>query len=222
MYGVIRILFLHCFFIFDSTIRSTVCLSTCSNMIKKSWTVPILGVIVFTHTRISRDILLWEMRFSYWYTNMGKLSRGSGLGLWRTSDEEQPVHKVYQKCCVKFRTTPSVRTGFPAVIKHSLSEHLKCLKSKTWNDLTSANLFFLSAQKLRQNALSGKTGGAVIGLRVSKQDGMVFSSSPTCLSLVRVNQPIPSDSPLNSDARIKRYEGKENRAWTLQGSESHK
>ncbi len=52
----------------------------------------------------------------------------------------QPVPKAYRKCCVKFWTTPSVRTGFPAVIKHSLSEHLKCLK---WNDLTSANLIFL-------------------------------------------------------------------------------
>ena len=37
-----------------------------------------------------------------------------------------------------------------------------------------------------------KTGGAIIGLRVSKQDGMVFSSSPTFLSLVRVNPPIPT------------------------------
>ncbi len=55
----------------------------------------------------------------------------------------QPVPKAYRKCCVKFRTTPSVRAGFPAVIKHSLSEHLKWLKSKTWNDLSSANLFFL-------------------------------------------------------------------------------
>jgi hypothetical protein len=38
----------------------------------------------------------------------------------------QLVPKGYQKCCVKFRTTPSVRTGFPAVIQHSLSEHLNC------------------------------------------------------------------------------------------------
>ncbi len=62
------------------------CLSTCSNMIKKSWTVPNLGVIVFAHTRISRDIRLWELRFSYIsryttyfsrYTIMGNLSRGS-------------------------------------------------------------------------------------------------------------------------------------------------
>jgi hypothetical protein len=29
-----------------------------------------------------------------------------------------------------------------------------------------------------QNALCGKTGEAIIGLLVSKQDGMVFSSSP--------------------------------------------
>ncbi len=44
----------------------------------------------------------------------------------------------------------------------------------------------------QMNALCGKTGGAIIGLRVSKQDGMVFPSSPTCLSFVRVNPPIPT------------------------------
>ncbi len=35
-------------------------------MIKKSWTVPNLAVIAFAHNRISpsRDIRLWEMRFS--------------------------------------------------------------------------------------------------------------------------------------------------------------
>ncbi len=59
----------------------------------------------------------------------------------------QPVPKSYRKCYVKFQTTvtPSVQTGFPAVIHHSLSGHLKCLtwKPKTWDDLTSANLFFL-------------------------------------------------------------------------------
>ncbi len=38
-----------------------------------------------------------------------------------------------------------------AVIQHSLSEHLKCLKSKTWNDLTSANLFF-SGSKMCSSA----------------------------------------------------------------------
>ena len=55
----------------------------------------------------------------------------------------QPVPKPRWKCCVKFRTTTSLRTGLIGVIQHSLSEHLKCLKSKTWNDLSSANLFFL-------------------------------------------------------------------------------
>ena len=102
----------------------------------------------------------------------------------------QPVPKAYRKCCVKFLTTPSVWTGFPAVIQHSLSNHFKCLKSKTWNNLTSssANLFFFRAQ----NALCCKTGGAIIGLQVSKQDGMVSSSPPICLSLVRVNPPIPT------------------------------
>ncbi len=101
-------------------------------------------------------------------------------------DYDQPVPKAYRKYCVKFPTTPSVRTGFPAVIQHSLSEHLKCLQAKTWNNLSSANLFFWRAQ----NALCSKTGGAIIGLWVSKQDVMIFSSSPTCLSLVRVNPPI--------------------------------
>jgi hypothetical protein len=41
------------------------------------------------------------------------------------SGNNQPVPKAYRKCCVEFRTTSSVRTGFPAVIQHSLSEHLK-------------------------------------------------------------------------------------------------
>ncbi len=78
-------------------VQSWGCLSTFSNMIKKSWTVPNLGVIVFTHTRIFRDIRLWEMRLSYIsrytkyisrfityisrYTNMGRLSRGSDFQL---------------------------------------------------------------------------------------------------------------------------------------------
>ncbi len=53
--------------------------------------MPNLGVIVFAHNRISRDIRLWEMRFSYIsrytqyisrYTNMGELSRGSGFRWW--------------------------------------------------------------------------------------------------------------------------------------------
>ncbi len=55
----------------------------------------------------------------------------------------QPVPKAYRKWWAKFRSTPSVRTGLPAVINHSLSKHLKGLESKTWNDLTSANLFLL-------------------------------------------------------------------------------
>jgi hypothetical protein len=42
-----------------------------------------------------------------------------------------------------------------------------------------------------QNALCGKTDGAIIGLQVSKQDGMGFSSSPTFLSLVRVKPAYP-------------------------------
>ncbi len=63
----------------------------------------------------------------------------------------QPVPKADRKCCIKFWTTPSVRTGFPALIQHSLSEHLKCLKPKTWNDLTLANLFFLE-RKMRSAA----------------------------------------------------------------------
>ncbi len=100
----------------------------------------------------------------------------------------RPVPKSYRKCCVKFQTTPSVRTGFPAVIQHSLSENLKCLKLETWNDQTSTNLFFQSAECAPERILRS---GAIIWLRVSKQDGMAFSSSPTCLSLTRVNQPIP-------------------------------
>ncbi len=87
---------------------------------------------------------------------------------------DQPVPKAYRKCCVEFRTTPSVRslrTGFPAVIQHSLSENSNCRDSKTWNDPTSANLLFYRAQ----NALCGKTGRAIIGLLVSKQDGTSIS-----------------------------------------------
>ncbi len=99
----------------------------------------------------------------------------------------QPVPKAYRKWCVKFRTTPSVWTGFPAVIKHSLSEHL-ALKIKNLKQCNFGQYVFFRAQ----NALCCKTGGAIVGLRVSKQGGMIFSSSPTCLSLVRVNPPIPT------------------------------
>jgi hypothetical protein len=62
--------------------------------------------------------------------------------------------------------------------------------SKTKN--LKRNNFCQSVFFKAQNALCGKTGGAIIGLLVSKQDGMVFSSSPTLLSLVKVNQPIPT------------------------------
>ncbi len=116
-----------------------------------------------------------------------------------------PVPKAYRKWCVKFRTTPSVRTGFPAVIKHRALKMSKIKKLKRSN--FGQSVFFRE-----QNALCSKTGGAIIGLRVSKQDGMVFSSSPTCLKWTHL-------SPLNSDAGIKSYEGKEYWAWNLQGSE---
>jgi hypothetical protein len=93
-------------------------------------------------------------------------------------EDRQPVPKAYRKWCVTFRTTPSVRTGLPSVIQHSLSEHLKRLKLKIWSNI--------------KNALCGKPDGSIIGLRVSKQVGMIFSSSPTCLCLVGVNPSIPT------------------------------
>ncbi len=78
----------------------------------------------------------------------------------------QPVPKAYRKCCVKFQTTPSVRTGFPlaAVIQHSLAEHLKCLKSKTWNDLTLANLFFLE-RRMRSKRVKQSLGYGYLSKR---------------------------------------------------------
>jgi hypothetical protein len=42
-----------------------------------------------------------------------------------------------------------------------------------------------------QNALCSKTGGAIIGLWVSKQDGMVFTSSTTCLSFSKSEPTYP-------------------------------
>jgi hypothetical protein len=72
----------------------------------------------------------------------------------------QLVPKAYRKWCVKFQTTQSVRTGFPAVIQHAPSELLKYLKPKTWNNLTSAKLSVLfecrmrSAAKMVEQALS--------------------------------------------------------------------
>ncbi len=68
----------------------------------------------------------------------------------------------------------------------------------TWNVSKIKNLkqsnFGQSVFFRAQNALCSKTGGTIIGLRVSKQDGMVFSSSPTwrLLSLVKANQSIPT------------------------------
>ncbi len=68
---------------------------------------------------------------------------------------------------------------------------LRALKMSKIKNLKRSNfsqpVFFRA-----QNALCGKMGGASIELRVSKQDGMVFSSSPTYLSFVRVNPPIPT------------------------------
>ena len=100
----------------------------------------------------------------------------------------QPVPKAYRKWCVKFRTTTSLRTGLIGVIQHLTLRALKMSKIKNLKRSNFGQSVFFRAQ----NALCGKTGGAIIGLRVSKQDGMVFSSSPTCLSFVRVNPPIPT------------------------------
>ncbi len=92
----------------------------------------------------------------------------------------------------------------------------------TWNVSKIKNLkrsnFDQSVLFRAQNALCGKKGGAIIGLQVSKQDGMVFSSSPTCLSLARVSPSIPTQFW----CRNQRYEGIEYQAWNQQGSESHK
>ncbi len=71
MYGVTRILFLYTVFSFLTPPYDVQSWGVSEHMFKhdkkKSWTVPNsgLGVIVFAHNRISRDIRLWEMRFSY-------------------------------------------------------------------------------------------------------------------------------------------------------------
>ncbi len=49
----------------------------------------------------------------------------------------EPVPKADRKCCVKFRTTPSVRTGFPAVIQHSLS--VRAFKMSKTKNLKRSN-----------------------------------------------------------------------------------
>jgi hypothetical protein len=68
---------------------------------------------------------------------------------------------------------------------------LRALKMSKIKNLKRSN-FGQSVFFRAQNALCGKTGGAIIGLRVSKQDGMAFSLSPTCLSFVGVNPFIPT------------------------------
>jgi hypothetical protein len=68
---------------------------------------------------------------------------------------------------------------------------LRAFKMSKIKNLKRSN-FGQSVFLRAQNALCGKTGGAIIRPLVSKQDGMVFSSSPTLLCLVRVNPPIPT------------------------------
>ncbi len=68
---------------------------------------------------------------------------------------------------------------------------LRALKMSKIKNLKQSN-FSQSVFFRVQNALCGKTGETIIGLRVSKQDGMISSLSPICLSLVRVNPPIPT------------------------------
>ncbi len=41
------------------------CLCAYPSIIQKSWTLPNLNVIVFAHTRIYRDVRVWEVGFSY-------------------------------------------------------------------------------------------------------------------------------------------------------------
>ncbi len=86
-------------------------------------------------------------------------------------------------------STRSHRLGLAFHCNSALT--LRAFKTSKTKNLKRSN-FGQSVFFRAQNALCSKTGGAIIGLLVSKQDGMVFSSSPTCLSLVRVNQPIPT------------------------------
>jgi len=121
------------------------CLSTCSSMIKKSWTVPNLGVIVFAHTRIPRDVRLWEMRFSYIsrytqyisrYTNMGKLSRGSGFQIkssWKHKVSIPPrvMYKTrFQNFC-PFSSPPRLSKWF-RLIRWSVLLHVGAVSSCCW------------------------------------------------------------------------------------------
>ncbi len=103
-------------------------------------------------SKLSNLVLLDLLSSRLWFTPLGS-DKGHFLKWLFTKmavsnmvSDPESEHKAYRKWCVKFRLTPSVWTGFLAVIKHSLSEHLKCLKSKTWNDLTSANFFFVECR----------------------------------------------------------------------------
>ncbi len=66
-----------------------------------------------------------------------------GCASYNMSSTIQYTNNPFPKPIENVALNSLVRTGFPAVIQHSLSEHLKCLKPKTWNNLTSTNLFFL-------------------------------------------------------------------------------
>ncbi len=107
----------------------------------------------------------------------------------------QPVLKAYRKWCVKFRMTPSVRTGFPAVIQHSVSQHLKCLKSKTWNDLTSANMFFFQGAEcaLWQNGWSNHWATGIlarwIGFLFVTNISKLSTSKPSYLHSFLMHEP---------------------------------
>ncbi len=91
----------------------------------------------------------------------------------------QPVPKAYRKWWVKFRKTPSIRTGFPAVIQHSLSVNLHVSKIKNLKRSNFGQSVFFRPKIPPQNALCGKTGCVIIELLVCTLDGMVLSSSPT-------------------------------------------
>jgi hypothetical protein len=81
----------------------------------------------FTQNQVQGDTNSDGMESAAGYVTTGAMRVCHAAG----RREQQPVPKAYRKFCVQFQTTPSVQTGFPAVIQHSLSEHLKCLKSKT-------------------------------------------------------------------------------------------
>jgi hypothetical protein len=102
------------------------------------------------------------------------------------SRKSQLISKTDATCTISHEGGPSMA---PSQNYSALT--LRALKMSKIKNLKRSN-FGQSVFFRAQNALCGKTGGAIIGLWVSKQDGMVFSSSPTCLSFVRVNPPIPT------------------------------